>query len=106
MPTGRNLVLDGAQRGLVFCPGAHNPNAAKRQEGISFLLVDMKTPGITVRPIISIDGAHHLNEVFFDNVKVPVDMRVYEEERGWDVAKYLLGNEAPASRGWESRRSG
>ena len=70
-----------------------NPNAAKRQEGISFLLVDMKTPGITVRPIISIDGAHHLNEVFFDNVKVPVDMRVYEENRGWDVAKFLLGNE-------------
>jgi alkylation response protein AidB-like acyl-CoA dehydrogenase len=70
-----------------------NPGAAKRQEGISFLLVDMKTPGITVRPIISIDGAHHLNEVFFDNVKVPVDMRVYEENRGWDVAKYLLGNE-------------
>jgi alkylation response protein AidB-like acyl-CoA dehydrogenase len=70
-----------------------NPNAPKRQEGISFLLVDMKTPGITVRPIISIDGGHHLNEVFFDNVKVPVDMRVYEENRGWDVAKYLLGNE-------------
>ena len=70
-----------------------NPNAAKRQEGISFLLVDMKTPGITVRPIISIDGNHHLNEVFFDNVKVPVEMRVYEENRGWDVAKFLLGNE-------------
>ena len=70
-----------------------NPSAAKRQEGISFLLVDMKTPGITVRPIISIDGNHHLNEVFFDNVKVPVEMRVYEENRGWDVAKYLLGNE-------------
>jgi alkylation response protein AidB-like acyl-CoA dehydrogenase len=70
-----------------------NPNAAKRQEGISFLLVDMKTPGIIVRPIISIDGSHHLNEVFFDNVKVPVDMRVYEENRGWDVAKFLLGNE-------------
>ena len=70
-----------------------NPNAAKRQEGISFLLVDMKTPGITVRPIISIDGSHHLNEVFFDDVKVPVNMRVYEENRGWDVAKFLLGNE-------------
>ncbi|MGH7043062.1 MAG: acyl-CoA dehydrogenase family protein [Acetobacteraceae bacterium] len=70
-----------------------NPNAAKRQEGISFLLVDMKTPGITVRPIISIDGAHHLNEVFFDDVKVPVEMRVHEENRGWDVAKFLLGNE-------------
>jgi alkylation response protein AidB-like acyl-CoA dehydrogenase len=70
-----------------------NSNAAKRQEGISFLLVDMKTPGITVRPIISIDGSHHLNEVFFDDVKVPVEMRVHEENRGWDVAKYLLGNE-------------
>ncbi|MDE2582181.1 MAG: acyl-CoA dehydrogenase family protein [Rhodospirillales bacterium] len=70
-----------------------NPNAAKRQEGISFLLVDMKTPGITVRPIISIDGAHHLNEVFFDDVKVPVEMRIHEENRGWDVAKFLLGNE-------------
>ena len=70
-----------------------NPGAAKRQEGISFLLVDMKTPGITVRPIISIDGAHHLNEVFFDDVKVPADMLVYEENRGWDVAKFLLGNE-------------
>src|SRR5580658_10173329 len=70
-----------------------NPNARKRQEGISFLLVDMKTPGITVRPIISIDGSHHLNEVFFDDVRVPVENLVGEEHRGWDVAKYLLGNE-------------
>jgi alkylation response protein AidB-like acyl-CoA dehydrogenase len=70
-----------------------NPNARKRQEGISFLLMDMKTPGITVRPIISIDGSHHLNEVFFDDVKVPVSLRVHEENKGWDVAKYLLGNE-------------
>lgn len=70
-----------------------NPGAAKRQEGISFLLVDMKTPGITVRPIISIDSSHHLNEVFFDDVKVPVSMRVHEENKGWDVAKFLLGNE-------------
>jgi alkylation response protein AidB-like acyl-CoA dehydrogenase len=70
-----------------------NPNAAKKQEGISFLLVDMKTPGITVRPIISIDGSHHLNEVFFDDVRVPASMRVHEENKGWDVAKFLLGNE-------------
>jgi alkylation response protein AidB-like acyl-CoA dehydrogenase len=70
-----------------------DPHARKRQEGISFLLVDMKTPGITVRPIISIDGSHHLNEVFFDDVRVPVSMRVFEENRGWDVAKFLLGNE-------------
>ena len=70
-----------------------DPNARKRQEGISFLLVDMKTPGITVRPIISIDGSHHLNEVFFDDVKVPVNLRVHTENKGWDVAKFLLGNE-------------
>ncbi len=70
-----------------------NPNAAKKQEGISFLLIDMKTPGITVRPIISIDNEHHLNEVFFDDVRVPVAMRVHAENRGWDVAKFLLGNE-------------
>ena len=77
----------------VFLLVRTNPNAAKRQEGISFLLVDMKTPGITVRPIISIDGSHHLNEVFFDDVKVPVNMRVHQENKGWDVAKFLLGNE-------------
>ncbi len=70
-----------------------DPNARKRQEGISFILVDMKTPGITVRPIISIDGSHHLNEVFFDDVKVPVENLVHQENKGWDVAKFLLGNE-------------
>src|SRR5713226_1636083 len=70
-----------------------DPQAPKRQEGISFLLVDMQTPGITVRPIISIDGTHHLNEVFFDDVRVPVAMRVGPENKGWDVAKFLLGNE-------------
>jgi alkylation response protein AidB-like acyl-CoA dehydrogenase len=76
-----------------FCLVRTNPSAPKRQEGISFLLIDMQTPGITVRPIISIDGTHHLNEVFFDDVRVPVSMRVGEENKGWDVAKFLLGNE-------------
>jgi alkylation response protein AidB-like acyl-CoA dehydrogenase len=76
-----------------FCLVRTNPQAAKKQEGISFLLIDMQTPGITVRPIISIDGTHHLNEVFFDDVRVPVSMRIYEENKGWDVAKFLLGNE-------------
>ncbi|MBN8897252.1 MAG: acyl-CoA dehydrogenase family protein, partial [Rhodospirillales bacterium] len=70
-----------------------DPNARKRQEGISFILVDFKTPGITVRPIISIDGSHHLNEVFYDDVRVPVENLVHVENKGWDVAKYLLGNE-------------
>jgi alkylation response protein AidB-like acyl-CoA dehydrogenase len=76
-----------------FCLVRTDPQAPKRQEGISFLLIDMKTPGITVRPIISIDGTHHLNEVFFDDVRVPVAMRVGEENKGWDYAKFLLGNE-------------
>src|SRR6202035_5156694 len=76
-----------------FCLVRTDPSAPKKQQGISFLLIDMKTPGITVRPIISIDNSHHLNEVFFDDVRVPVNMRVHEENKGWDVAKFLLGNE-------------
>ena len=67
--------------------------APKKQQGISFLLIDMKTPGITVRPIQTIDGGQEVNEVFFDEVRVPVENRVGEENRGWDYAKFLLGNE-------------
>ncbi len=67
--------------------------AKKRQEGISFLLIDMKTPGVDVRPIISIDGGHYLNEVFFTDVRVPVANRIGEENKGWTYAKFLLGNE-------------
>jgi pimeloyl-CoA dehydrogenase len=67
--------------------------AGRKQEGISFLLIDLKSHGITVRPIYSIDGEHHLNEVFFDEVRVPVVNLVGEEGRGWDCAKFLLGNE-------------
>jgi pimeloyl-CoA dehydrogenase large subunit len=66
---------------------------AKKQEGISFLLIDMNTPGITVRPIITIEGGHEVNEVFFDDVRVPAENLVGEENKGWDYAKYLLGRE-------------
>jgi pimeloyl-CoA dehydrogenase large subunit len=76
----------------IFCLVRTDP-AAKKQQGISFLLIDMKTPGITVRPIQTIDGGHEVNEVFFDDVRVPVENRVGEENRGWDYAKFLLGNE-------------
>ncbi len=69
-----------------------NPDA-KKQEGISFLLIDMKSPGITVRPIITIDGGHEVNDTFLDNVIVPVENRIGEENKGWTVAKYLLGHE-------------
>lgn len=66
---------------------------AKAQRGISFLLIDMKTPGLEVKPIVSIDGMHHLNQVFFGDVRVPVENLVGEENAGWTYAKFLLGNE-------------
>ncbi|MFC3069229.1 acyl-CoA dehydrogenase family protein [Phenylobacterium soli] len=66
---------------------------AKPQSGISFLLIDMKTPGITVRPIITLEGGHEVNDVFLDNVKVPVENRVFHENQGWTCAKALLAHE-------------
>jgi alkylation response protein AidB-like acyl-CoA dehydrogenase len=77
----------------IFCLVRTDPNAPKQQQGISFLLIDMKTPGITVRPIITMDGAHEVNEVWFENVKVPVENRIGEENKGWTYAKFLLGHE-------------
>jgi alkylation response protein AidB-like acyl-CoA dehydrogenase len=65
----------------------------KAQEGISFLLIDMKSPGIEVRPIITLGGEHEVNEVFLENVRVPVDQRIYEENKGWTCAKFLLAHE-------------
>lgn len=67
--------------------------AGKTQEGITVLLIDMKTKGVSHRPIITIDGAHILNEIRFENVEVPVANRIGEENKGWTYAKYLLGNE-------------
>jgi alkylation response protein AidB-like acyl-CoA dehydrogenase len=77
----------------IFCLVRTDPTVEKRQEGISFLLIDMKSPGITVRPLILMDGAHAVNEVFFDDVSVPVENLVHKENQGWTVAKYLLGYE-------------
>ena len=77
----------------IFCLVRTDPTMEKKQEGISFLLIDMKSPGITVRPLILMDGGHEVNEVFFDDVKVPVENLVHEEGKGWTVAKYLLGHE-------------
>ena len=74
-------------------------NSGKPQQGISFLLIDMRTPGITVSPIIAIDGEHHLNEVSFDNVRVPVANRIGEENQGWTYAKALLSHERTALSG-------
>jgi len=76
----------------IFCLVRTNTQA-KKQEGISFLLIDMKSKGVTVRPIVTIDGGREINEVFFDDVRVPVENLVGEENKGWDYAKFLLGNE-------------
>jgi pimeloyl-CoA dehydrogenase large subunit len=76
----------------IFCLVRTDPTA-KKQQGISFLLIDMKTPGIQVRPIRTIDGSAEVNEVFFDEVVVPAENLVGEENKGWDYAKFLLGNE-------------
>jgi hypothetical protein len=89
----------------IFCLVRTDPSVERRQEGISFLLIDMKTPGITVRPLILMDGAHEVNEVFFDDVSVPAENLVHEEGKGWTVAKYLLGYERMnTGRIGESRR--
>jgi alkylation response protein AidB-like acyl-CoA dehydrogenase len=77
----------------IFCLVRTDPGAERRQEGISFLLIDMTTPGITVRPLTLMDGGHEVNEVFFDDVRVPAENLVHEEGKGWTVAKYLLGYE-------------
>ena len=81
----------------IFCLVRTDASAEKRQEGISFLLIDMTTPGITVRPLILMDGGHEVNEIFFDDVKVPAENLVYQENKGWTVAKYLLGHERMGS---------
>lgn len=77
----------------IFCLVRTDSQSRIRQEGISFLLIDMKSPGISVRPLILMDGHREVNEVFFDNVEVPVDQLVHEEGKGWTVAKFLLGHE-------------
>jgi len=76
----------------IFCL-VRTSSEGKPQTGISFLLIDMKSKGITVRPIITMDGEHEVNEVFFDNVEVPVENLIGEENKGWTYAKHLLAHE-------------
>jgi alkylation response protein AidB-like acyl-CoA dehydrogenase len=82
----------GQHADMIFCL-VRTSSQGKKQEGISFLLVDMHSPGITVRPIITLEGEHEVNEVWFDDVKVPVENLVGEEGRGWTYAKFLLSHE-------------
>jgi alkylation response protein AidB-like acyl-CoA dehydrogenase len=79
----------GQHANMIFCLVRTN-REAKKQEGISFLLIDMNSPGVEVRPIITLDGEHEVNEVFFTDVRVPAANLVGEENRGWTCAKYLL----------------
>jgi alkylation response protein AidB-like acyl-CoA dehydrogenase len=98
---GERYIVDGQKiwtthahfADWIFCLVRTSRESERRQEGVSFLLIDMKTPGITVRPLMLMDGGHEVNEVFFDGVEVPVDNRVHDEGAGWTVAKYLLGHE-------------
>lgn len=91
--TGQKIWTSFAQwANWIFCL-VRTDASGRQQEGISFLLIEMNTPGIQVRPIKTLDGGHDVNEVFFDNVKVPVENLVGEEHRGWNIAKYLLGHE-------------
>ena len=82
----------------IFCLVRTDP-AAQKQRGISMLLIDLRSPGVTVRPIHLIDGGYEVNEVFFDNVRVPANQLVGEENRGWTFAKFLLGNERTSNAG-------
>jgi alkylation response protein AidB-like acyl-CoA dehydrogenase len=82
----------GQHADWIFCLVRTN-TGVRKQEGISFLLIDMKSPGITVRPIVLLDGEPEVNEVFFDDVEVPVGNLVGDENKGWTYAKYLLAHE-------------
>ncbi len=90
---GQKIWTTGAHiADWIFCL-VRTGNDGRKQEGISFLLIDMQTAGIEVRAIHSIDGEHHLNEVFFKDVRVPIANRIGEEGKGWAIAKYLLSHE-------------
>ncbi len=98
--SGDNYIVNGQKTWTtlgqygdwIFCL-VRTSSEGKPQTGISFLLIDMKSPGITVRPIITLDGEHEVNEVFFDNVEVPAENLIGEENKGWTYAKHLLAHE-------------
>ena len=83
----------GQHADWIFCLVRTDPQAPKKQAGISFLLFEVNTPGVEMRPIKLIDGGYEVNEVFFSDVRVPADQLVGEENHGWTYAKFLLGNE-------------
>jgi alkylation response protein AidB-like acyl-CoA dehydrogenase len=88
----KTWTTQGQYADWIFCLVRTDPEA-KAQRGISFLLIDMKSPGVTVRPIITMDGAHEVNEVWLEDVRVPAENLIGEENAGWTYAKFLLGHE-------------
>lgn len=108
---GDHYVVNGTK---TWTTGAHwadwcillvrTDSSGRKQEGLTILLMDMKTAGITVRPIIGIDGQHSLNEMFLDNVAIPITNRVGDQDRGWDLMKVFLGHERISAAGvWKCR---
>lgn len=97
---GDNYIVNGSKTWTTLAQHAdwvfnlvRTETTEKRQEGISFLLIDMNTPGVEVEPIITIDGAHEVNAIFFSDVKVPAENLIGEEGKGWTYAKFLLAHE-------------
>jgi alkylation response protein AidB-like acyl-CoA dehydrogenase len=106
-PVGNHYVVNGTKTWTtlgqhadwIFCLVRTSTDVARRQEGISFLLIDMQSPGVTIKPIITIEGDHEVNEVHFDNVEVPVANLVGEEGKGWTYGKVLLQHERTGTAG-------
>ncbi len=100
VPEGSDYIVNGQKTWTTMAQHAdwgfflvRTASDVKAQEGISFLLIDMKSPGITVRPIITLGGEHEVNEVWLEDVRVPIANRIYEENKGWTCAKFLLAHE-------------
>ena len=113
VPDGDDYVVNGQKTWTTMAQHAdwgfflvRTNFEAKMQEGISFLLIDMTSPGIEVRPIITLGGEHEVNEVWLDNVRVPISNRVYEENKGWTCAKFLLAHERVGIAGVASSKRG
>jgi alkylation response protein AidB-like acyl-CoA dehydrogenase len=113
VPDGSDYIVNGQKTWTTMAQHAdwgfflvRTDKDAKQQEGISFLLIDMKTPGITVRPIITLGGEHEVNEVWLEDVRVPQSQRVYEENKGWTCAKFLLAHERTGIAGVAASKRG
>ncbi len=113
VPDGDDYIVNGQKTWTTMAQHAdwgfflvRTDKDAKQQEGISFLLIDMKSPGITVRPIITLGGEHEVNEVWLEDVRVPQSQRVYEENKGWTCAKFLLAHERTGIAGVAASKRG